>query len=168
MILLFTAILSLVIFGLLALHYLTRLSRMKVISQSGAAFPPSNRYQPMLRLLSADDEALLAGNKVLVRKFRKQRVEIFRGYLSSLSTDYGKLLSAVRESMAQSNVDRPDLAAALVRNQTLFALAVCRIEYRLLMTSLGLGSVDVSGLVEAISTLQTQLQVFNPALADAR
>lgn len=166
----FATILALGASGLLALHYLTRLRRIEAFAanRAGLVFPPANRYRPMLRLLSENDEALLSSNKSLLRKFRKQRQEIFRGYLINLSSDYGNMLAAIRGSMVASGIDRPDLAAALVRNRSLFALAICRIEYRLLLNRMGLGSaVDVSGLVEAVSALQAQMQIFSSSYSSA-
>jgi hypothetical protein len=169
MILLFAAILILCTAGLGALHYLTRLNRVRAIAagKTVTAFPPPHRYEPMVRLLSSEDAAAVAGNAVLARRLKKERVQIFRGYLKSLSSDYGCLLAAVRLSMVNSAIDRPDLAAALARNQTLFALAICRMEYRLLLTVLGIGTLDVTGLVKAISALQSQLRVFEPAMSAA-
>lgn len=166
MILMFATILALGVLGLLSVHYLTRLRQLEAFAASRAdlSIPPANRYRPMLRLLSENDEALLSSNKNLLRKFRKQRQQIFRSYLMNLSSDYGNILATIRGSMVASGIDRPDLAAALLRNRSLFALAICRIEYRLLLNRMGLGrAVDVSGLVEAISALQTQMQLFNPA-----
>lgn len=169
MTLLFLIILMFGIAGLFGVHYLTRLNRLNAIAAShdGECLPPANRYKPMLRLLSESDESLLARDADLLRRFRKQRMEIFRGYLATLTADYGKMLGAIRTSMVASGVDRPDLAAALLKNRTYFALAICRIEYRLLLTQFGIGSVDVSGLVEAVTALQSQLQVFTPVAMGA-
>ena len=169
MTLLFIAILILCTVGLLGLHYFTRLNRLSTIAaaRTVTAVPPRNRYEPMIRLLSSEDAALVAANPALARRLKKQRIEIFRGYLKNLSSDYGCLLAALRLSIVNSAMDRPDLSAALAKNQTLFAMAICRIEYRLLLTRLGVGTVDVTGLVEAISALQSQLRVFEPAMAAA-
>ncbi len=149
--------------GLAALHFYSRLRRLDTMTRTASPLPDAGRYKPMLRLLSAEDEQLLASNPELLRNFRKERIAIFRTYLRSLTRDYGTLLAGIRTAMVMASVDRPDLATALARNQALFAMAVCRIEYRLALYSLGLGSVDVSGLVEAIDRLRAQVGVMTPS-----
>ena len=59
--------------------------------------------------------------------------------------------------MAGSGADRPDLARALAKNRMLFSLAVYRIEVRLALHSLGIGTVDISGLVGAFEGLRAQV-----------
>jgi hypothetical protein len=172
MIFLFAFLLILIVTGLASLHFWTRLRRLSAVDAALTPLPAANRFKPMLRLLSAEDTALVAANKPLARKLKKQRTEIFREYLACLSADYGRLLAGVRQAMVASGVDRPDLAAALAKNQLLFTVALCRIEYRLFLHSLGVGSVDVSGLVEAITVLRTQFSIFTsvsaPVIAGAR
>ncbi|MES1260538.1 MAG: hypothetical protein ABUS49_02290 [Acidobacteriota bacterium] len=164
---LFAAILFLIVSGLAALHFVTRLRRLTAISPGLNTTPSAGRYNPMMRLLSTDDAYLVASNKPLAKKFRKQRVAIFRDYLCCLTRDYGRLLAGVRLAMVRSQVDRPDLAAALARNQALFALAVCRIEYRLWLHSAGIGTVDVSAVVAAMDALRTQAKLFTPVSVGA-
>jgi hypothetical protein len=170
MTLLFVTTLFLIIAGLGALHFYTRFRRLEAFTSSAAPalLPASNRYQPMLRLLSPDDEAFVSANKSLAKKLKKQRMQIFREYLACLSGDYGRLLAGVRSAMASSGVDRPDLAAAVAKNEAMFALAVCRVEYRLFLHSLGVGTVDVSGLVDGIAALRNQVAAFNPAMSAVR
>jgi hypothetical protein len=85
--------------------------------------------------------------------------------LVSLSDDYSAVLAGIRSAMVNSDTDRPDLAAALLKNQSFFAFAMCRIEYRLFLVRFGIGSVDLSQLVEGISALQAQARMLNPAMA---
>ena len=70
----------------------------------------------MLRLLSDEDEEFVA-DPALRRKLRTQRCDLFREYLRSLTEDYRVILAGVRLLMTQSDIDRPDLARALVRNR---------------------------------------------------
>ena len=44
----------------------------------------------------------------------------------------------------------------LAKNRTMFALAICRIEFSLALHAAGVGTVDVSGLVEAFDHLRQQ------------
>lgn len=164
----FAVMLILIVVGLVALHFSTRLRRLTAMSNQGMQIPSAGRYKPMLRLLSSDDAHLVGSNELMAKNFRRQRVEIFRGYLRCLTKDYGRLLAGIRAAMVQSNVDRPDLAAALFKNEILFTLAICRIEYRLWLHSAGFGTVDVSGVVGAMETLRAQAAVLTPSLSAAR
>jgi hypothetical protein len=174
MILLFVTTLFLIIAGLGALHFYTRFRRLEAftsavaVTAAPALLSAPNRYQPMLRLLSPEDDDLVSANKSLAKNLKKQRIQIFREYLSCLSGDYGRLLAGLRWAMVNSGVDRPDLAAAIAKNETMFALALCRVEYRLFLHSLGLSTVDVSALVESIGVLRNQVSAFNPTMTAVR
>ena len=121
----------------------------------------AGRYQPMLRLLAQDDLAFIAPDSKLQKAFRAKRRKLFRGYLRCLTRDYAVLLTGVRTVMVQSGADRPDLARALARNRVLFAVAMCKVEFRLALHTAGIGSVDISGLVDALETLRSQVSVFS-------
>lgn len=122
----------------------------------------ADRYRPMLRLLSQDDLAFVPADPKLQTAFRAKRRELFRGYLRCLARDYAVLLAGVRAVMLQSGVDRPDLAQALAKNRILFATAMCKVEFRLALHTAGIGTVDISGLVEALETLRSQVGVLAP------
>jgi hypothetical protein len=153
--------------GCLGLPFLLRCCMLRAVSAAPAA-PAPNRYAPMLRLLSDEDLEFVAGNKKLLRRLRTRRRQIFRDYLRCLTKDYGRLLAGLRAAMVRSGVDRPDLARALARNQLLFVLAVSRIELRLQLHALGIGKVDVSGLVQAMEQLRLQLRFLEPAPLSVR
>jgi hypothetical protein len=161
----FVALMVFIGLALAGLHFYTRLRHLEVMMQTVSPLPDAGRYKPMLRLLSADDEQMLAGNPAVLRDFRKQRIAIFRMYLRSLTKDYGTLLAGIRTAMAYSADDRPELATALSKNRVHFTMAVCRIEYGLFLYSFGVGSVDVSGLVEAIDGLRKQVSILTPAIS---
>jgi hypothetical protein len=162
MLLLFITATVLILVSLVALLFSSNLRRLKSMEQSVSALPAIGHYQPMLRLLSEEDIAIAAGNPKLIRSLRRQRREIFRGYLRCLTKDYGRLLTGIRLAMVNSGVDRPDLAQALVRNQMVFAAALCRIQIRLMMHTAGFGQVDVSRLVGALDTLRAQVAMLTP------
>ena len=163
MLLVFAGILALISLGLCAVQFFIRLRRLDAVASTRRAEGPPARYRPMLRLLSDDDIAFLSSNKPLLKKVRRQRSEIFRGYLSCLAKDYGRLLAGVRLAMVGSAVDRPELTRLLAKNRILFAVALCRIECRLWLYDAGMGKVDVSGLVEAMELLKAQIGVLTPS-----
>jgi hypothetical protein len=121
----------------------------------------------MLRLLSDEDLKFVAANSALHRTLKSNRRKLFRSYLRCLARDYGYLLAGIRSAMAGSAVDRPDLARALAKNRALFAMAVYRVEVRLALHSLGVGTVDISGLVEAFEGLRAQVNVLSAVGAAA-
>jgi hypothetical protein len=121
----------------------------------------------MLRLLSDDDFRIVSANPGLRKALRAQRCRLFRGYLRCLTRDYGRLLAGLRHAMVQSGIDRPDLANALVRFRFQFTMALCNAEIRLALYAVGIGKVDISGLVAALDALRTQAGAFQSTPATA-
>jgi hypothetical protein len=125
------------------------------------------RYRPMERLLSREDERFLASqpgcNRKMVRRMRAERRRLFRGYLACLSTDFSRVGVALRLIMTHSAQDRPDLAGILYKQQALFALGMLNVQWRLALHILGLGTVDVAGLVGAMEFMRLELRQMIPA-----
>ena len=86
------------------------------------------RYRPMLRLLDSRDLDFLKSQPgftpSMAEKLRKQRCQVFRGYLRCLCADFSRICAAIKLLMLHSRRDRPDLAGILVRNQMLFAVGM--------------------------------------------
>ncbi len=154
-------------FGFVTWRILSRVSLPAARYSSGALTVSADRYRPMLRLLSDEDLGFIAANKALHRTLKSRRRTLFRSYLRCLTRDYSCLLAGIRSAMAGSSVDRPDLARALAKNRALFALAVYKVEVRLAMHTLGVGNVDISGLVEAFEGLRAQVNVLSAVGAAA-
>lgn len=150
-----------------AMLFFARMRLLDTVTQSNMPLPDVGRYRPMLRLLSDGDLDFAGINPQLKGKVGARRREIFRGYLTCLTKDYARLLSGVRRMMVESGVDRPDLAKVLAKNRLMFALALCRIELHLQLHALGVGKVDVSGLVEALDALRNTVSVMTPATGAA-
>src|ERR1700722_11342718 len=111
-----------------------------------------DRYRPMLRMLDGSDITFLRSQPGftpdMARKLRAQRTQIFRGYLRSLETDFGRVCAAIKVVMLRSKHDRPDLAEALIREQVTFACAMLSVRFHLVLYSLGVCGVEVSQLVK--------------------
>jgi hypothetical protein len=167
MALLLIGFLALIAGGSAALMFATRMRLLDSAVWAHSRLPDADRYRPMLRLLSNADLDFASANPALRGKIRAQRRAMFRGYLRCLTKDYARLLSGVRGMMVESGVDRPDLAKALAKNRALFALSLCRIEFHLQLHALGVGKVDVSGLVEALDSLRGAVSVMTPAAGAA-
>jgi hypothetical protein len=120
------------------------------------------KYRPMARLLSREDFDFLAQqdgfDPSIARRLRRERRLIFRGYLRNLVRDYHRLHLVARQVVLYSETDASDLAAALVRHKFNFAWNLLRLEIRLALHSLGIGSVDVRGLLGSMESLQQVTQ----------
>ncbi len=154
--------------GLFSWQFLSRMRILRVAEGSVPAVVSADRYRPMLRLLSDEDLEFVAGNSSLRRTLRSRRRELFRSYLRCLTRDYAHLLAGVRSVMVRSGVDRPDLAEALAKNRVLFVMAICKVEMRLTLHAIGVGKVDISGLVDALEALRGQVNVLSAAPMTAR
>src|SRR4051794_14628140 len=86
------------------------------------------RYRPMLRLLDGQDLEFLKAQPGftpgMASKLRVQRCKVFRSYLRCLAGDFSRVCGAIKLLMLHSRRDRPDLAAALVRHQIIFAVGL--------------------------------------------
>jgi hypothetical protein len=130
-----------------------------------------DRYRPMFRLLDESDcEFIAAGfpGSSEIRRFRAERRSLFRVYLRNLGADHARIVGAIQDVLAASQLDRPDLAKALYRCQLMFALAMITVETKLFLHALGIGTVEVRSLIAAVEGLQLQLQdmVFVQAVAE--
>jgi len=163
----FIALLMLIAAGSGAMLFWARMRLLDSSAQTNKGLPDADRYRPMLRLLSDADLDFVSANPVLRGKIRARRREMFRGYLRCLTRDYACLLSGLRRMMVESGADRPDLAKALAKNRLMFAFALFRIEFHLQLHVLGVGKVDVSGLVEALDALRGAVSVLTPATGAA-
>jgi hypothetical protein len=168
MVVFITCAFLLIVAGALAAQFWAHMRTLSAHKGCEASAVDPDRYRPMLRLLSVADSELIA-DPALRRKLRTQRCDLFRDYLRHLTDDYGKVLAEVRSIMVQSGTDRPDLAKALVRNRVLFAVALCRIEFRLQLYAVGIGKaegvkLDALGLMEALYILRGQFSFVESAV----
>jgi hypothetical protein len=120
-----------------------------------------DRYRPMFRLLDEWDCELVASGLprgTALRRFRAERRSLFRVYLRNLGADHARIVEAMRNLVAESQMDRPELVKLLYRCQIMFRLAMISVEFKLFLHALGVGTVDVRSLVSTVQNLQVQLQ----------
>lgn len=126
----------------------------------------TERYRPMLGLLSDDELQFLRRHPgftpKLATRFRRQRCEIFRGYLRSLSLDFSRVSLALKLLMSQASFDRPDLAEILVRTRIAFTFALAAAYGRLFLYYFGLGTVDASELLRLFDGMRLELRTLVP------
>lgn len=125
------------------------------------------KYRPMLRLLNESDFLYLAKqpgfSKASIRQLRSERRRIFRGYLRNLIRDFNKLHLAARLSLIYAERELPEFASALLRQRLTFSVAILAVQMRLALHALGLGGVDVSGLLVSVDALRSQVSEFAAA-----
>ena len=126
-----------------------------------------DRYRPMLRMIDAEEFRFLCAQPGITPKIaaqmRRQRCEIFRGYLRSLSVDFNRVCTAIKILMLHANTDRPDLAQVLLRSQFTFAFGLALVHVRLAMFSVGIGTVSIGSLFEPLKNMQLELRTLMPA-----
>jgi len=119
------------------------------------------RYRPMERLLDEADtrflEASPGGGRKLARRLQAERRRLFRGYLHCLRRDFSRICMAIQILALASHQDRPDLVTILIKQKALFAIGLISVEYRLAMHTLGVGSVDVHGLIDSLEYMRLEL-----------
>lgn len=120
------------------------------------------RYRPMERLFSEADYRFLAAQPGytprMAKQLRAERRRAFGGYLRCLERDFDRLHTAARFLLLHSPQDRPDVVAALFRQRLAFRSAVLIVRGRLALQTLGIGAVDVRGLVEALEGMGSRLR----------
>jgi hypothetical protein len=125
------------------------------------------RYRPMMRLLDGTDVAFLRTQPGftprMAAKLRQERCRIFRGYLRCLDSDFSQVCFATKLVMLQSKHDRPDLAAALIRHQVMFALGMMLVYFRLALYRWGICGVDVASLVNIFDVMRIELRTLVPS-----
>ncbi len=140
---------------------LTRRDRFSDLNPEWLSTFSIGKYRPMARLLAEEDFEFLASQKGyeprIARVLRSERRKIFREYLRCLWQDFGRLEAAVRLLIVNSPEDRPELAVALLRQRLMFTRAVVAAEFRLVLHALGLGSVDVRGLVGSVDAMHARV-----------
>ncbi|MBZ5580541.1 MAG: hypothetical protein LAP40_28665 [Acidobacteriia bacterium] len=129
------------------------------------------RYRPMQRLLDEEEFRSLrlqdGFTRRMAHQMRRQRCQIFRGYLRSLRSDFARVSLALKLLMMQAGEDRPDLAATLLRTQLAFTWSVTLIQIKLTFFSLGIGTVNVGNLLSLFDGLRLELRTLVPATMQA-
>jgi hypothetical protein len=123
-----------------------------------------NKYRPMERLFLEEDYEFLQSqpgyDPQIAKKLRADRRRIFRHYLRCLSRDFDRLYMVAKFVLLHSPQDRPDLAAALLKQRALFQYAMALVHCRLVLHALGLGTVDARHLVGALDAMRGQLSAL--------
>jgi hypothetical protein len=123
------------------------------------------KYRPMERLFLEEDYDFLAAqpgfHPKIYGKLQAERRRVFRHYLRCLRKDFNRLSTAAKTLVLMAPQDRPDLARNILKQRLMFSWALWGVEVRLALQTVGLGTVDVRGLVGAMESMREQLRYLS-------
>jgi hypothetical protein len=126
----------------------------------------TERYRPIMRLDDRSDLSFLGSLPSVTRKtaarLRKEHCRVFRAYLRYLQTDFQTVRRAIKILMLESQTDRPDLAALLLRSQFAFACGLLKVQLRVTLYSHGIGTVSVGDLLKRLDQMSLELRDLIP------
>jgi hypothetical protein len=126
------------------------------------------RYEPMKRLLSEEDFSFLERKPgiqpAMIRRFRAQRRKVFRTYLCELASDFNRLHHDARLMVATAPEEYSELVGVLMGIQFRFWSALARVEILLTVQALGIGRIDVEGLLAPLQALYTAVHPASPEM----
>jgi|SRR5271170_1040069 len=118
-------------------------------------------YAPMRRLLDQRDIEFLKKqpgyHPALAKSLRRERRKALIGYLELMIADFNQLLHIGRLMLINSNIDRPEFARTLWRQQIRFYASVCSIRCKLALSPLGL-RVERLELLDSLASMFQQVK----------
>jgi hypothetical protein len=121
------------------------------------------KYEPLRRLFLDGDFTLVSSvpqGAKLAKRLRTNRIGICRGYVKSLAQDFSWASNLIKVLMIRSATDRPDLAAMLFKQRSVFTFALVSLEYRLFLYRFGLTTLNMGVFIEPFENLRTQLRLL--------
>ncbi len=119
-------------------------------------------YRPMRHML---DPVELERARALERispeqwkEFRTQRIQAFRTYLNDLKVDFRRLEFKLRYMALAGTAEHADLVIRLNKLKAQFGLGMLLLEFRLLAFQFGVGSIEISALLDGIHQLERALE----------
>jgi hypothetical protein len=143
-----------------------RCNAEEITSEWLESFSPS-AYYPMQSLLAEEDFRFLSRQPgfdlSLYRKLRRERLHIFRQYLSRLILDFNRLHTAARMLLAQGRDDRSDVLMRLIWLKAKFSAAVIHAEYSYVLCCIGFRSLAVRSMIVRLEEMSAQLGSLSAA-----
>ena len=131
-------------------------------------FSPSS-YSLMEGLLADEDFKFLSRQPgfdlSLYRKLRKERLHIFRQYLTRLISDFNRLHLAARLLIAKNEEDHSELVSRLVYLKVRFSLAVLQAQMSYIACRVGCRSLAVQALLLRLEEMSSELNLLSLANA---
>jgi hypothetical protein len=127
----------------------------------------ANAYRPMERLLDNRDYTFLAAQAgfepSIARRLRRERVGVFHSYLGAMIRDFHRLLLAARVISVFASDDQSAFIATLWRVRWSFYASVAAVEIHVALHWMGVGTVDVRGLVASMQRMELDTMRLLPA-----
>jgi len=132
-------------------------------------FTPTS-YYPMQRLLSDEDFRFLARQPgfdlSLYRKLKRERLLIFRQYLSRLIVDFNRLYTATRTLISLQEEDHSELAVKLVKLRVRFMFSVLSAECSYVLCCVGFKTIVATSMLARLDEMSAEfLRVARPQTA---
>jgi hypothetical protein len=127
-------------------------------------------YEPMEGLLSSRDFDFLKRqpgfDSAALRRFRRERLHIFRQYLNRMIRDFNRLQLAARILVAHSSEDRSaQVLKRLVWLRVRFFAAVVRVEFSYAACRFGCSKVPARALLDRLAEMSTELATLSATRA---
>jgi hypothetical protein len=95
---------------------------------------------------------------------RVQRRKVFRAYLCELAYDFNRLHEEARLMVAVAPEEYSDLVGILMRAQVRFWSALAGVELRLALHTIGIGQINIRGLLTPLEALHSAVHRGTPGL----
>ncbi len=122
-------------------------------------------YYPMQGLLSAEDFRFLSRQPgfdlSLHRKLRRERLHIFRQYLTRMIVDFNRLHTAARLLLAHGREDQSELVGRLVWLKIRFSLAVLQAHATYMLCCIGFRTLAVRATILRLEEMSAQLSLIS-------
>ena len=125
-------------------------------------------YNPMQRLLDPAEFRFLREHRVSnkkVNQLRSQRRKLYRLYLHSLRLEFERIHQTLKMCLVSSRVDRPEVAALLMKQKVAFYQNILRAELRLTLHALGFEEMPQIDFLAPLEIIRAQLQSLTSATA---
>jgi hypothetical protein len=138
-----------------------RRCRMEEVTPEWLASFSISSYQPMRALLCEEDFSFLSRQPgfdlLLYKKFRRDRLRIFRQYMNRLIADYNRLHMAARMLLAATSRDQSEMMTHLIRLKINFSAAVLRAEMNYLLCCVGFRTLAVRALLVRLEEMSAEV-----------
>jgi hypothetical protein len=151
------------------LFRLYRSSRIEEITPEWLENFSASSYEPMEHLLGDEDFNFLKRQPgydlAVLKRFRRERLRIFRQYLNRIIVDFNRLQLAARILVAHSADDRSMVLKHLVSLRLRFGIAVLQAEFSYALCFIGCNTVAAHGLIARLEEMSAQLNALTAANA---
>lgn len=119
-------------------------------------------YRPMRHMLDPVELERARGLERISpeqwKEFRTQRIHAFRTYLNDLKVDFRRLEFKLRYMALAGTAEDAEMVIRLNQLKAQFGIGMLWLEFRLLAFQFGVGSIEISALLDSIHQLERALE----------